>query len=721
MAHAAAPAAAPSVALLDLPDDALGVAAAFLTEPEAARLARACRALRGVVAGAAQVSRYRARCLALLARELDDAPAMAAAAAAPPMRSASGGPVASLALALRGAARLVSWRALHALLAALGPLHGVFRGLHCRSARGFLAVLSGAAAEPGIALAAHAAPGRPPAFRLRLHVHACAASGLPLKVVAVSASGGVWEVRGERGALRDSAWWSGGAAGDAGSGAGAGGAADEGAASRRLALCPQLLLFSRLSTRALDVLAAEAGRADAGGGAAGAAGAGAALERRRRFALWLGDVLREAAQRESPGAAAAVEMEPPDIFALERLPDSRAPAHVAARAAQPDAGALREALSVCGLWSAPYGGHGSEVVHVSIENDGAADDDLRADALEERALAASAARRGAGAGGLSISRDALQRALLSDAEQPRSPAEAGGALFALLAALQGGGGGVGGAAGLVGADGGGGDEGALVDRYAVDEDADDDEVAAAGTAAASVAATPPASSASASAEPAAEVEVPLIPTARELGLEPVPRPEPRRDATPYVAAFLQRMLGSLGDAGEPGGALRPTALVASDAAASCFYGARARSPAARVARLRLCVRKVVGDPNVPSGHFTAVADIGEAGCVEPVASALPPVPVLQFVAGGAAPRLVDLRDVPITAAFRATAYINRMPSAFRAETMGAKLFVVRNAESAAGGGVAESRSFLLLWEDSDDMAHVTTFSRLALRVGGATR
>ena len=154
---------------------------------------------------------------------------------------------------------------------------------------------------------------------------------------------------------------------------------------------------------------------------------------------------------------------------------------------------------------------------------------------------------------------------------------------------------------------------------------------------------------------------------------------------------------------------------------AAHWRARARSPAARVSRRWLCVRKVVGDPNVPSGHFTAVADVSEAGAVVPVAAALPPGPVLQFHAG-AAPRLIDLAEQPITAAFRATAFVNRDPRAFLAEAMAAKLLVVRSSGADAAGRAdsgasvaddAAPRHFLLLWEDAADFPHVTSFSRLA--------
>jgi len=127
-----------------------------------------------------------------------------------------------------------------------------------------------------------------------------------------------------------------------------------------------------------------------------------------------------------------------------------------------------------------------------------------------------------------------------------------------------------------------------------------------------------------------------------------------------------------------------------------------------------------------------VADLTDAGVVRPVADALPPGPVVEFVPGAAA-RLVNLAALPITAAFRTTAFVNRTPSAFLAETMGAKLFVVRNegvVGAAAGAGVGAAgaassslapplpsdRSFTLLWEDDDDFAHITVFTRHSLEL-----
>ena len=124
---------------------------------------------------------------------------------------------------------------------------------------------------------------------------------------------------------------------------------------------------------------------------------------------------------------------------------------------------------------------------------------------------------------------------------------------------------------------------------------------------------------------------------------------------------------------------------------------------------------------MPSGHVTAVADISDAGCVIPVAAALPPFPVLQFNAG--APRLADLAELPIIAAFRATAFINRDPRAFSAEAMSAKLLVVRAAGVVAGAGAgagagaaevsADARHFALLWETGlGNFPLLTSFSRL---------
>ena len=283
----------------------------------------------------------------------------------------------------------------------------------------------------------------------------------------------------------------------------------------------------------------------------------------------------------------------------------------------------------------------------------------------------------------------------------------------------------------------------------MDEDADDERALAFAVAAAAedpaAAATPPpapspaaaAASAAAAADASAAAELlPLFPSERELGLEAPPPPSP---AT--FASFLLGLLRLPDGVAEHQGP-RSTALVAADADASCFYRGRTRSPASRVSRLRLCVRKVVGDPNVPSGHFTAVADVSEAGAVTPIAAALPPGPVLQFAAG-AAPRFVDIASAPLLAAFRTTAFINRDPRAFHAEAMSAKLFVVRSADAGAREGAragvfasasalasasaaasasasaaeyeyaADTRHFLLLWEDESDFPHVTAFSRLA--------
>jgi hypothetical protein len=212
-----------------------------------------------------------------------------------------------------------------------------------------------------------------------------------------------------------------------------------------------------------------------------------------------------------------------------------------------------------------------------------------------------------------------------------------------------------------------------------------------------------------------------------------------------LASYLRGLLRFSGSAAEQQGP-RSTALFAADADASCFWRARTHSPAARVSRLRLCVRKVVGDPNVPSGHYTAVADISEAGAVTPIAAALPPGPVLQFAAG-AAPRFVDIASAPLLAAFRATAFINRDPRSFHAEAMSAKLFVARSADAGAGAragaragvfapasavasasssAIADAasaadtapRHFLLLWEDDSDVPHVTAFSRLPMSFVG---
>jgi hypothetical protein len=528
------------------------------------------------------------------------------------------------------------------------------------------------------------APERPGVgIRLRLHVFKHPASGLPEKIVAVARfevsrrADLVYEVRAWRGALRHSRWWAG----------------DGAVPSTREALpCPQLLLFARIDGSELDELERIASNGDDGGGAK-ETGDPTRAALRVQFAQWLAKI-------RSPGPALVRTVaEPPRVFALERLPSMTASRRIRSLASATLPGAagplnplIGEALKLCGLWTAPYGGHGIEVLHVTIEegDDGETIEMPTSSAIEGGWCLSDS----------SATLEQISNAIASAHEWPRSyvrPDIAVGTYSATSSV-----------------------EGTLFNRSVRDEDKDDEvafrrsQVAARADAISNGAQQSDVSPFILAAKrSAAAPRLPLVPA-------PVERtawsPLPIQRSTPFMPWWAGLATHV------------PSHEVASSPSLSCFYAPSARralgatsSPdSARTLRatpLRLVGRKVIGDVNVPSGHYSFAVDLSYEAFV-PHEHAIPPVPVLMFgVNGAGGGRVVNLAAEPITAAFAGVGFINRLPSRFLSETMRATLFVLKSSSTLGGGAIgapnSSERHAALCWLDPDDISHLTPFTRIS--------
>lgn len=285
----------------------------------------------------------------------------------------------------------------------------------------------------------------------------------------------------------------------------------------------------------------------------------------------------------------------PRSFVLERL----SPCSVPADLTSPSAPSwLPAVLALVGLWRAPYGSHGEELLHVTVETPSAGFDDR---------VAASPVPRMRNMPAL---RDAIGLAPLPPPVAPADGASAAG--------------GSGSGSGSEGSGGG------------------------------------------------------------EHGFPP---------ARPRMSLFGRRV------AAGPG---RPTTKVAVDNEASSFWGQASVSglpPQARGLPARLVARKVIGDPNVPSGQVSITVDLTPAGVLDAEEAAHPAVPVVEFdpLHG---PRVVDLSArAPILSAHRGWGQINVVPSNWAPSHESGVMLVY-------GDG-----TFAFVWHDPSDFAHVTVFTR----------
>lgn len=346
------------------------------------------------------------------------------------------------------------------------------------------------------------------------------------------------------------------------------------------------------------------------------------------------------------------QLELPDEMALERLPPTEPPAEAAALAASSHPW-LAPLLRLPGYWRAPYGSHGLELLHLAIEV--GPPPQVAAAAAEVTPQPAAAAEAAAAA-------DAS-----SSAAAAASPAASDGAADA---------------AGAAAGDGGEGGHYRAPPRR--------------GRPRMALFAQPPRQDGGGSGGRAAYDD-------DDGGMMPPPPRRPRSTIDlandPAASAFWgAAAAASLPDQPAlrgPGGNSSSSGD-GDDGAAST---SSAPPPPPPPPPVRLVLRKVIGDPNVPSGQYSVVADLGAAGRRDPAQAARPGRPVLTFTAAG--PQPVALDDKPVLDAYDGWGQINSVPSAWAPQWTPGTLFAY------ADGSLA------FLWRDESDFFHATTFERFA--------
>ena len=157
-------------------------------------------------------------------------------------------------------------------------------------------------------------------------------------------------------------------------------------------------------------------------------------------------------------------------------------------------------------------------------------------------------------------------------------------------------------------------------------------------------------------------------------------------------------------------ATRRSSEIACDPYSSTFFLPHGSRVLQRICPgLRLVARKVTGDVNVPSGAFSFVSNISSRQNDMLLERRSDPVYVFN---NRSLPSVYNLSQQPVLSIFNGVGFINYLPSNYSPQEMRGSLYVFESSSTIFSQSDQERYKIAFLWEDADDLQHLTVLNRL---------
>jgi hypothetical protein len=113
--------------------------------------------------------------------------------------------------------------------------------------------------------------------------------------------------------------------------------------------------------------------------------------------------------------------------------------------------------------------------------------------------------------------------------------------------------------------------------------------------------------------------------------------------------------------------------------------------------------------NVPSGAFSFVSNISSRQNDMLLERRSDPVYVFN---NRSLPSVYNLSQQPVVSIFNGVGFINYLPSNYSPQKMRGSLFVFESSSTIFSQSDQERYKIAFLWEDADDLQHLTVLNRL---------